>query len=117
MTELPKLVVSRTLIEPLVWKNSSVIPGELARKIRALKAQSGDVVRSVGSIRLVASLLEHGLVDRLRLMTFPVLLGDAGREPVHAVSSRIDLRLSATTVLDSRIVLLEYEPTASRKSS
>jgi riboflavin biosynthesis pyrimidine reductase len=60
----------------------------------------------------VRSLLELGLVDRLRVTIFPLLLGDAGREPAYAGYSRAGLELAGTRVLDSRIVMLDYRPSA-----
>ena len=113
MGSLPKLVFSRTLAEPLLWLNTRVARGDVAEEIRALKGQPGDPLRSIGSISLVRSLLQLGLVDRLRLMVFPVILGSAGREPIFAGYSLTGLELSDTTVLDSRLVVLEYRPARS----
>lgn len=110
MRELPKLVVSTTLTEPLTWSNTRVIAGDVAQQIRTLKQQPGDVIRSIGSIQLVKGMLQRGLVDRLRLMVFPVILGDTGQEPIYADLQRTALQLVGTKVLDSSIVLLEYRP-------
>ena len=111
MTELPKLVFSNTLKEPLPWKNTRVVRGSLADEIRELKRQAGNPLRSIGSVRLVKSLMEVGLVDRLRLMVFPLILGARGREPVFAAYPRTTLELVEMKVLDSRLILLEYRPT------
>lgn len=108
MNELPKLVFSSKLTEPLVWKNTRLAKAPLADEIRKLKSQPGDPLRSIGSVSLVRSLMQLGLVDRLRLMVFPVILGDAGREPIFASYSRTPLELASSKVLDSRITLLEY---------
>jgi dihydrofolate reductase len=86
------------------------LKGSLADEIKKLKNQPGDPLRSIGSIRLVKSLMQLGLVDRLRLMVFPVVLGGAGREPIFAGYSRTALQLVATKVLDSRLICLEYQP-------
>jgi dihydrofolate reductase len=110
MRELPKLVFSSTLKGPLKWNNTQVIAGDLAQQIHALKQQPGDTIRSIGSIQLVQGMLELGLIDRLRLMIFPLMLGDTGQEPIHAGLRRTALHLVATKVLDSRLVLLEYGP-------
>ena len=110
MNELPKLVFSSKLKEPLTWKNTRLLQGSLADEIKKLKKQPGDPLRSIGSVRLVRSLIQLRLVDRLRLMFFPVILGDAGREPIFASYSRTALQLLATKVLDSRLVCLEYQP-------
>ena len=113
MTELPKLVFSSTLKQPLTWKNARLAQASVADEIRALKRQPGDPLRSIGSVSLVKSMLQLGLVDRLRLMVFPVILGTAGRVPIYANYPRTGLELIETKVLDSRLVLLEYRPSQS----
>jgi dihydrofolate reductase len=110
MSSLPKLVFSSTLKEPLAWKNTRLLKGAVADEIRALKQQRGDPLRSIGSISLVKSMVQLGLVDRLRLMVFPLILGSAGREPIYAGHPRASLELIDTKVLDSRLILLEYRP-------
>jgi dihydrofolate reductase len=110
MTELPKVVFSSTLREPLAWANTRVISGDLGTGLRTLKQESADPLRAIGSLSLVTSMLGLGLVDRLRIAIFPLTLGDDGREPAFAGYPRSGLGLAATTVLDSRIVLLEYRP-------
>lgn len=110
MRELPKIVYSTTLTGPLTWDNTTVIAGELDEEIRALKRQPGDPIRIFGSIRLVQGLMGLGLVDRLRLMVFPLILGITGKEPIFAPLQRTTLRLAATKELDSRLLLLEYLP-------
>ena len=108
MNELPKLVFSNTLTAPLAWKNTRLAKTSLAEEIKALKGQPGDPLRSIGSIRLVRSMVGLGVVDRLRLMVFPVILGNAGREPIFTSYSRTPLELVASKILDSRLTLLEY---------
>ncbi len=112
MGELPKVVFSRTLAEPLGWRNSRVIAGDLAREIRALKQNVREPLRTIGSLQLVKELMELRLVDRLRLMVFPLMLGSSGRERFDVADSRLALRPIAASVLDSRLVLLEYGPAA-----
>jgi dihydrofolate reductase len=116
MAELPKLVFSSTLKEPLTWKNTRLAKASVADEIRALKQQPGDPLRSIGSISLVRSMMQLGLVDRLRLMVFPVILGTAGREPIYASYPRTGLELIDTKVLDSRLILIEYRLTHSTAS-
>ena len=113
MSELPKLLFSSTLKEPLAWKNTRLAKASVADEIRALKRQPGDPLRSIGSVSLVKSMMQLGLVDRLRLMVFPVILGTAGREPIYANYPRTGLELIDTKVLDSRLILLEYRPSQS----
>jgi dihydrofolate reductase len=110
MTELPKVIFSSGLQEPLLWKNARLTRVPVAEEIRALKSQHGGRLRSIGSIRLVKSMMELGLVDRLRLMVFPLVLGSEGREPVFATFARTPLKLASTQTLDARLVLLEYAP-------
>jgi dihydrofolate reductase len=110
MHDLPKLVCSRMLAEPLTWRNTRLIKGDIAHEIAALKRQPGDPLRSIGNLTLVQSLVHRGLVDRLRLMIFPLILGTSGRESIYATYRRTGLELIETTVLDARLVLLEYQP-------
>ncbi len=110
MSELPKVVVSNTLQEPLAWANTRLIRGDLGEGIRALKRQSPVPLRSIGSLTLVGAMMRLGLVDRLRITVFPLLLGDAGREPAFAGHQRAGLELVGTRVLDSRLVMLDYRP-------
>ena len=112
MSDLPKLVVSTSLQEPLSWKNTRLLKGNVVDDITALKLQHGDPLRSIGSISLVRSMMQLGLVDRLRLMIFPVILGSVGREPIFSGYGLAHLELMDTKVLDSRLVLLEYQPTS-----
>jgi dihydrofolate reductase len=113
MNSLPKLVFSATLAKPLAWSNSQLAGHGAVEEIRALKAQSGDPLRSIGSITLVRHLMGAGLVDRLRLVVFPHVLGQAGQEPVFAGYPETSLDLASTTVLDSRLVICEYRPKTS----
>jgi dihydrofolate reductase len=92
---MPKYVVSSTLTDP-AWKNSTVLEGDLAEAVSKLRDQlDGDIVVH-GSAQLVQFLLEHDLVDELRLMVFPVVLGTGKRlfgdttdkKPLHLVNSR-----------------------------
>ena len=112
MSTLPKLVCSNTLYEPLAWNNTRLIKGNVGDAITALKQQDGDPLRCIGSIRLVKSLVQLGLIDRLRLMVFPLILGETGKEPIYADYPRVPLELVGTKVLDSRLIVLEYHPAA-----
>ena len=111
MSELPKVVFSRTLREPLAWNNSRLAKGDLVYGVRALKPQTGEPLRSIGSLSVVKGLLVAGMVDRLWLTVFPQILGSTGREPVFTGLPAIDLELVDTNflnVLDARLVMLEY---------
>jgi dihydrofolate reductase len=110
MNERPKAVVSNTLSEPLEWENTRLIRGDLGEGINALKQTSDVPLRTIGSMALVSSLMNLGLVDLLRVTIFPVTLGSDGREPMYAGFPRGELALVTCRVLDSRLVMLEYRP-------
>jgi dihydrofolate reductase len=113
LNDLPKLVFSNTLQEPLAWNNTRLLQGDLANEIKSLKQQPGEPLRSIGSITLVKNMMQLGLVDRLRLMVFPLTLGSAGREPIFAGHPKTSFELIDTKVLDSRLDVLEYRPARS----
>ena len=75
----PKYVVSRTLEDPLEWQNSSVLQGDVADGVAALKKEDGGDIHVIGSLDLLKSLLEHDLVDEFRLMIDPVAVGGGKR--------------------------------------
>jgi len=104
------MAACRCRSEPLAGNNTRLVSGGLAEGMRALKRRSADPLRSIGSITLVKGMIQLGLVDRLRVMVFPLILGEAGREPAYAGYLRTGLDLVGTRVLDSRLVLLEYRP-------
>ncbi len=112
MNELPKVVFSRTLGEPLEWSNSRLAKGDLVGEVWSLKAEGGDPLRTIGSLSVVKVLMEASLVDRLRLVVFPRILGETGREPLFAGYPDVGLELVGTDVLDGRLVRLEYRPAA-----
>jgi len=75
----PKYVVSTTLAGPLEWENSTLLEGEMADAVAALKQEDGGDLHVIGSTDLVRTLIAHGLVDELRLMIDPVMVGGAKR--------------------------------------
>ena len=74
-----KYVVSTTLTGPLEWENSTLLEGEMADAVAALKQEDGGDLHVIGSTELVRTLIAHGLVDELRLMIDPVVVGGAKR--------------------------------------
>ena len=109
MAELPKIVFSKTLKPPLTWANTAVIDEPAETAVPALKAKAdGLPMRTIGSPSLVRSLFRLGLVDRLRVMVFPMIHGTAGEGPVFTELPAVDLSLIGTTVFDERLVLLDY---------
>lgn len=110
MMSLDKVVFSRTLSE-VAWPNTRICSGDLADEIQKLKTESPVPLRTMGSMSLARQLIAANLVDRVRLMTFPLLAGDAGREPAFVDVASTDLELVDHRVLDGRILLVEYHPT------
>jgi dihydrofolate reductase len=108
MSELPKVVVSNTLTEPLAWPNTRLVRGDPEAGIRALKRESDLPLRTIGSLTLVNSLIRLGLVDLFRVTLFPLTLGADGREPVFAGWPRAGFELADVRLLDARLVMLEY---------
>jgi dihydrofolate reductase len=110
MSQLDKVVFSRTL-RRAHWPNTRICGTGLVDEIRRLKADSDVPLRTMGSLSLARQLTRAGLVDRLRLMTFPLIAGESGREAAFANMASADLELVDHRALDGRIVLLEYRPT------
>ena len=105
---LPKYVVSSTLEEPK-WNNSTVIKGDVVNEVSKLKQElDGDIV-VYASFQLVPTLMEHDLVDELRLMVYPVVLG-AGERLFGETSGKRSMRLINAQTLDDGIVFLTYQP-------
>ncbi len=112
LTAVPKLVVSSTLSEPPEWANTRLVTGNAVEVLPAVKDRSEVPLRTMGSVSTVRNLTAAGLVDRLRLMVFPLTCGSAGRERIFGEGEPARMRLDQTTVLDERIVLLEYRMSA-----
>jgi dihydrofolate reductase len=110
MTRLDKVVFSRTL-QQVAWPNTRICGEDLVQEIRRMKAGSGVPLRTMGSLSLARQLLRAGLVDRLRLMIFPLIAGTAGRDAFFADMASADLELVDHRTLDGRVLLVEYRPT------
>jgi len=108
LNSLPKYVVSSTLEEPR-WSNSTVLKGDVVNEVSKLKQElDGDIV-VYASTRLVHTLIEHDLVDELRLMIYPVVLG-AGERLFGAPSVTKPMRLVDTRTVGDSLALLTYQP-------
>jgi dihydrofolate reductase len=110
LNSMPKYVVSSTL-EKAEWSNSTVLRGNVAEEISKLKREIDGVILIAGSVQLVQALLEHDLVDELRLMVFPVLLGE-GKRLFGNVSEKKPLCLTDSSTMGEGVILLTYEPAA-----
>jgi dihydrofolate reductase len=108
MNTLPKVVASTTLTSA-DWSNSSVLGGNLAEEVTKLKQQPGKGIAIFGSPSLTVSLLELGLVDELRVLVNPIVLGD-GHSLFRTTRDRLRLELRQTRVFSSGNVLLTYRP-------
>jgi len=104
---LPKYVVSRTLPDS-DWANTTVLRGDLEAEIRRLKAQDGGELLAYGSADLVAGLLELDLVDEMRILLFPVILG-SGKRLFRDEADLRYLRLASLSTTASGVVILTYE--------
>ncbi|HET7053963.1 MAG TPA: dihydrofolate reductase family protein [Solirubrobacterales bacterium] len=110
MNSMPKYVVSSTLAEAS-WSNSTVLRGDVVEEVTRLKQDVDGVILVAGSARVVQALIEHDLVDELRLMVFPVLLGSGKRLFGDAPMEKKKLRLVGSQTLGDGIALLTYEAT------
>jgi dihydrofolate reductase len=107
---MPKYVVSSTLEAP-EWTNSTVLEGDLVQQVSKLRqGPDGDVVVH-GSAQLVQTLIEHDLVDELRLMVFPVVLG-TGKRLFGDPGEKKTLQLVDSKVVGDGVVILTYRPKA-----
>jgi dihydrofolate reductase len=105
---MPKYVVSSTLEEP-EWSNSTVLKGDVAEEVEKLRReQDGDIVVH-GSAQLVQALIEKDLVDELRLMVFPVVLG-SGKRLFGETSDKQTLRLVDSKTVGDGVTILTYTP-------
>jgi dihydrofolate reductase len=107
LNEMPKYVVSSTLNAP-EWNNSTVLNGDVVDEVSNLKQQLNGEIVIAGSIQLVRTLIEHDLVDELRLMVYPVILG-AGERLFSQTSDKKPTRLISTRTVDADLAYLTYE--------
>ncbi len=108
MNSMPKYVVSSTLTEA-DWNNSTVLGGDLVEEVTKLKQEVDGVILLAGSATLVQGLLENDLVDELRLMVFPVVLG-SGKRLFGETTDKKPLRLVGSKTVGDGIAILTYEP-------
>jgi dihydrofolate reductase len=106
----PKVVFSSTLDEPLEWANSRLIRGDAVEGVRGLKAESAAPLSTIGSLSLCRSLLAADLVDRFRVVVFPVITGKTGRERIYDGWPDVALDLIEARTFDGRSQLLDYRP-------
>ena len=106
-----KVVFSSTLEPPLAWANTRLVSGDAVEAVAAMKEDGSGPMRTLGSLTLCRSLLEAGLVDRFRVVVFPVITGSTGRDRIYDGYPDVALDLVASRTFDGRLQLLEYVPT------
>jgi dihydrofolate reductase len=108
---MSKVVFSSTLTEPLAWPNTRLVSTDAVEAVRAMKAEDSAPLSTLGSISLSRALLSAGLVDRFRLVVFPVITGATGHERVYDGYPDVALELIESRTFDGRSQLLDYRPT------
>jgi dihydrofolate reductase len=108
---MSKIVFSSTLTEPLDWPNTQLIDGDAAEAVRAMKEKDdAPSMRTLGSISLCRSLLQAGLVDRFRVVVFPVITGKTGTDRIYDGYPDVALDMISSRTFDGRSQLVEYVP-------
>ncbi|KGN36242.1 dihydrofolate reductase family protein [Knoellia subterranea] len=111
MAEMPKVVFSSTLDEPLSWANSVLVREDPVAWVREQKESGPRPMRTLGSLSVCRSLLVAGLVDRFRVVVFPFITGARGQERIFDGYPDIGLELVESKTFDKGMQLLEYVPT------
>ena len=108
---MSKIVFSSTLKEPLDWPNTELIDRDAAEAVREMKDQAeARSMRTLGSISLCRSLLQAGLVDRFRVVVFPVITGKTGTDRIYDGYPDVALDMISSRTFDGRSQLVEYVP-------
>jgi dihydrofolate reductase len=108
---MSKIVFSSTLSDPLTWANTQLVDRDAVQVVRELKGkEDSSSMRTMGSLTLCRSLLEAGLVDRFRVVVFPVITGSSGRDRIYDGYPDVALDMITSRTFDDRIQLLEYVP-------
>lgn len=108
---MSKVVFSTTLSEPLAWANTQLVAADAVEAVREMKTTGSKSMRTIGSLTLCRSLLKAALVDRFRVVVFPVITGSTGRERIYDGYPDVGLEMIGSRTFDGRIQLLEYVPT------
>ena len=108
---MSKVVFSTTLTEPLFWANTQLVARDPVEAVRQMKDSGSQSMRTIGSLTLCRSLLKAGLVDRYRVVVFPVITGKSGQERIYDGYPDVALNMIGSRTFDGRIQLIEYIPT------
>jgi dihydrofolate reductase len=110
LTRASKVVFSTSLEEPLTWANSTLVRGDAVEAVREMKSSGSTLMSTIGSVSLCRSLLRAGLVDRFRVVMFPVITGATGAERIYDGYPDVALEMTDHRTFDSSIQLVEYRP-------
>ena len=110
LAKASKIVFSSTLQAPLSWPNTRLISGDAVEAVAEMKRAGASPMRTIGSLTLCRSLLKAGLVDRFRVVVFPVITGSTGYERIYDGYPDVELDMVASRTFDGRLQLLEYVP-------
>ncbi len=110
LTRASKVVFSTTLEAPLTWANATLVRDDAVDVVRAMKESGSGLMSTIGSISLCRSLLRAGLVDRFRVVMFPVITGATGAERIYDGYPDVALEMIDSRTFDGRIQLVEYRP-------
>lgn len=110
LTQAPKVVFSWSLEEPLTWAKATLVRDDAVETVRAMKENGSGLLSTIGSLRLSRSLLRAGLVDRFRVVMFPVITGATGAERIYDGYPDVALDMIGHRTFDGRIQLVEYKP-------
>ena len=106
LTRAPKVVFSASLEEPLTWANTTLVRGDAVQAVRAMKEEGSGILSTLGSVSLSRSLLRAGIVDRFRVVMFPVITGATGAERIYDGYPDVALDMIDHRTFDGRIQLV-----------
>ncbi|MBZ0293826.1 MAG: dihydrofolate reductase family protein [Anaerolineae bacterium] len=110
VTNASKVVFSSTLQPPLSWANTRLVSTDAIEAVRKMKQEGSSPLTTLGSLSLCRSLLKAGLVDRFRVVVFPVITGSTGHDRIYDGYPDVALDMVASQTFDGKIQLLEYVP-------
>ena len=110
LTRAPKVVFSTSLEAPLTWANSTLVRDDAVEVVRAMKESGSGIMSTIGSLSLCRTLLQAGLVDRFRVVMFPVITGATGAERIYDGYPDVALEMIGHRTFDGSIQLVEYRP-------
>jgi dihydrofolate reductase len=111
LANFSKVVFSSALTAPLSWPNTQLVSEDAVEAVRGMKENGTTNMRTLGSLSVCRSLLSAGLVDRFRVVVFPVITGKTGRERIYDGYPDVALEMVSNRTFDGRLQLLEYVPT------